>query len=107
MTKKADSPQSGSVQKTRISARIRAFSRSMRRRSQLGRLNGGEGGIRTHEPAFGRLPAFEAGSFNRSDTSPQGFVHSSEGSAAGQRQRAGRCAWKQNTFVLISAPPNP
>ncbi len=34
------------------------------------RLNGGEGGIRTH----GRVsptPAFEAGSFNRSDTSPQ------------------------------------
>jgi hypothetical protein len=32
---------------------------------------GGEGGIRTHEPAFGRLPAFEAGSFNRSYTSPR------------------------------------
>ena len=34
-------------------------------------VTGGEGGIRTHEPAFGRLPAFEAGSFNRSDTSPR------------------------------------
>ncbi len=33
--------------------------------------HGGEGGIRTHEPSFARLPAFEAGSFNRSDTSPQ------------------------------------
>src|SRR6266568_8481276 len=32
---------------------------------------GGEGGIRTHEPGFARLPAFEAGSFNRSDTSPE------------------------------------
>ena len=32
--------------------------------------SGGEGGIRTHEPGFARLPAFEAGSFNRSDTSP-------------------------------------
>src|SRR3989442_7446875 len=32
---------------------------------------GGEGGIRTHEPSFARLPAFEAGSFNRSDTSPR------------------------------------
>ncbi len=31
---------------------------------------GGERGIRTHEPGFARLPAFEAGSFNRSDTSP-------------------------------------
>ena len=32
---------------------------------------GGEGGSRTHEPGFARLPAFEAGSFNRSDTSPK------------------------------------
>src|SRR5579864_5187056 len=32
---------------------------------------GGEGGSRTHEPGFARLPAFEAGSFNRSDTSPR------------------------------------
>ena len=32
---------------------------------------GGEGGIRTHEPGFARPPAFEAGSFNRSDTSPR------------------------------------
>ena len=34
-------------------------------------IDGGEGGIRTHEPGFARLPAFEAGSFNRSDTSPR------------------------------------
>jgi hypothetical protein len=33
--------------------------------------DGGEGGIRTHETVPG-LPAFEAGSFNRSDTSPRG-----------------------------------
>ena len=36
-----------------------------------GGKSGGEGGIRTHEPSFARLPAFEAGSFNRSDTSPR------------------------------------
>ena len=38
-----------------------------------GRSNGGEGGIRTH----GRVPptlAFEASSFNRSDTSPRGLL---------------------------------
>jgi hypothetical protein len=44
----ADSLQSGFAQKTRISARIRACLRSVRRRSQLNRLDGGEGGIRTH-----------------------------------------------------------
>jgi len=32
---------------------------------------GGEGGSRTHEPGFARLPAFEAGSFDHSDTSPR------------------------------------
>ena len=32
--------------------------------------NGGEGGIRTHEPRKGLL-AFEASSFDHSDTSPQ------------------------------------
>ena len=37
-------------------------------------VHGGEGGIRTHEPGFARLPAFEAGSFNHSDTSPRQCV---------------------------------
>ena len=31
---------------------------------------GGEGGIRTHDPAFGRIPLFESGAFSRSATSP-------------------------------------
>src|SRR5579872_2169630 len=47
---------------------------------------GGEGGSRTHEPGFARLPAFEAGSFDHSDTSPRWLSHSSGGAAAGQRQ---------------------
>jgi hypothetical protein len=59
------------VRKQKEEARIRAFSRLTRWGSQSPRRDGGEGGIRTHEPGFARLPAFEAGSFNRSDTSPQ------------------------------------
>ena len=31
---------------------------------------GGEGGIRTHDPAFDRIPLFESGAFSRSATSP-------------------------------------
>ena len=31
---------------------------------------GGEGGIRTHDPVFDRIPLFESGAFNRSATSP-------------------------------------
>ena len=47
--------------------------------------DGGEGGSRTHEPGFARLPAFEAGSFDHSDTSPRWLNHSNGGAAAGQR----------------------
>jgi hypothetical protein len=47
--------------------------------------HGGEGGSRTHEPGFARLPAFEAGSFDHSDTSPQQELHSSGDLIAGQR----------------------
>jgi hypothetical protein len=47
---------------------------------------GGEGGSRTHEPGFARLPAFEAGSFDHSDTSPRWLRHSNGGAAAGQRR---------------------
>jgi hypothetical protein len=46
---------------------------------------GGEGGIRTHGRVSPTL-AFEASSFNRSDTSPQRQSHSSGGATAGQRQ---------------------
>src|SRR5258706_14830642 len=52
--------------------------------------DGGEGGSRTHEPGFARLPAFEAGSFDHSDTSPQGLRHFNGGAATGQRQTNGR-----------------
>jgi hypothetical protein len=31
---------------------------------------GGEGGIRTHDPVFDRIPLFESGAFSRSATSP-------------------------------------
>ena len=31
---------------------------------------GGEGGIRTHDPAFNRIPLFESGAFSHSATSP-------------------------------------
>jgi hypothetical protein len=31
---------------------------------------GGEGGIRTHDPAIHRIPLFESGAFSRSATSP-------------------------------------
>ena len=31
---------------------------------------GGEGGIRTHDPVFHRIPLFESGAFSRSATSP-------------------------------------
>ncbi len=34
---------------------------------------GGEGGIRTHDPVFDRIPLFESGAFNRSATSPVGL----------------------------------
>src|ERR1700704_2417447 len=47
--------------------------------------DGGEGGSRTHEPGFTRLPAFEAGSFDHSDTSPRWLNHSNGGAPAGQR----------------------
>src|SRR5690242_9180801 len=47
---------------------------------------GGEGGIRTHGRVSPTL-AFEASSFNRSDTSPQLFRHSIGAMVAGQRQR--------------------
>src|ERR1700680_1077067 len=50
---------------------------------------GGEGGIRTHGRVSPTL-AFEASSFNRSDTSPQRQSHSSGGAAAGQR----RLVWR-------------
>ena len=36
----------------------------------LGKLNGGWGGIRTHE-TVSRLPVFKTGAFNRSATHPQ------------------------------------
>src|ERR1700680_3295390 len=44
---------------------------------------GGEGGIRTHGRVSPTL-AFEASSFNRSDTSPRLFVHSNGAATAGQ-----------------------
>jgi hypothetical protein len=31
---------------------------------------GGEGGIRTHDPVFDRIPLFESGAFSLSATSP-------------------------------------
>ncbi len=31
---------------------------------------GGEGGIRTHDPVFDRIPLFESGALSRSATSP-------------------------------------
>jgi hypothetical protein len=49
---------------------------------------GGEGGIRTHGRVSPTL-AFEASSFNRSDTSPQLFWHCNGAETAGQR----RLAW--------------
>ncbi len=33
-------------------------------------MNGGEGGIRTHDPAVNRIPLFESGAFSHSATSP-------------------------------------
>ena len=51
---------------------------------------GGEGGSRTHEPGFARLPAFEAGSFDHSDTSPRWLSHSNGGATAGQRRSGER-----------------
>jgi hypothetical protein len=47
-------------------------------------MYGGEGGIRTHGRVSPTL-AFEASSFNRSDTSPQLYAHSSGAATAGQR----------------------
>jgi hypothetical protein len=47
-------------------------------------MGGGEGGIRTHGRVSPTL-AFEASSFNRSDTSPQCEIHSSGGAAGEQR----------------------
>src|SRR5882762_8263652 len=52
--------------------------------------SGGEGGSRTHEPGFARLPAFEAGSFDHSDTSPRWLSHSNGGAATGQRRTSER-----------------
>ena len=60
--------------------------RSMEEKS-VAYKTGGEGGSRTHEPGFARLPAFEAGSFDHSDTSPRWQSHSNGGAVAGQRQR--------------------
>jgi hypothetical protein len=34
------------------------------------KFRGGEGGIRTHDPAFNRIPLFESGAFSHSATSP-------------------------------------
>ncbi len=34
------------------------------------RKNGGEGGIRTHDPGFARIPLFESGALSHSATSP-------------------------------------
>src|SRR5713101_4217197 len=61
-------------------------SRSLSERKQR-RNFGGEGGIRTHEPSFARLPAFEAGSFNRSDTSPRRKLSQEITKATHERQR--------------------
>jgi hypothetical protein len=35
---------------------------------------GGEGGIRTHDPVFDRIPLFESGAFSRSATSPTSSI---------------------------------
>src|SRR5258708_3805294 len=53
-------------------------------------FHGGEGGIRTHRRVSPTL-AFEASSFNRSDTSPQLCSHSNGAATAGQRQLVWFC----------------
>jgi hypothetical protein len=40
---------------------------------------GGEGGIRTHDPVFDRIPLFESGALSRSATSPKNYTPSSSG----------------------------
>ena len=57
-------------------------------KKEIGKI-GGEGGIRTHEPGFARLPAFEAGSFNRSDTSPRRSGHSNTQTESDKRTAEG------------------
>src|SRR5438270_4017606 len=52
-----------------LSAAANRMSEAPHGRGQLMNENGGEGGIRTHEAH--RLPLFESGTFNHSDTSPQ------------------------------------
>ena len=37
---------------------------------EFDRNGGGEGGIRTHDPVFNRIPLFESGAFSHSATSP-------------------------------------
>src|SRR5258707_13212610 len=61
-------------------------------------IYGGEGGSRTHEPGFARLPAFEAGSFDHSDTSPRGLRHSSGGAATGQSRTSERINTENAAF---------
>ena len=76
------------------------------------RDHGGEGGIRTHEPGFARLPAFEAGSFNHSDTSPRRTKYIQRNKGAGGRQPAkrGRLPGEHASFLpahlAILAEPN-
>ena len=56
---------------------------------------GGEGGIRTHDPAFDRILLFESRAFSRSATSPQ--THSSRFKVQGCGYMMGR---SQYTFCL-------
>ena len=64
-------PRTARDKGTTQASRFRGYHAKPRPHFAPGLKSGGEGGIRTHEPSFARLPAFEAGSFNRSDTSPR------------------------------------
>ena len=52
---------------------MRGLDSKIRRFRALQDLTGGEGGIRTHD-TLARIPVFETGTFNRSDTSPVGRI---------------------------------
>ena len=62
---------------------------------------GGEGGIRTHGRVSPTL-AFEASSFNRSDTSPQMPIHSSGAATARQRRLVWRLHAALSAKLLVT-----
>ena len=41
-------------------------------------IGGGEGGIRTHDPAINKIPLFESGAFSHSATSPLKILRKKE-----------------------------